>query len=200
MSLPYQRGDVFLFKKKLIKPRNLRKHLQISKILRLEISLRAIRIASLLPKPVPQFFVARLPANYVPRIRLEQILQPKTPLILRQIFRGSGRNPQEGILRRSRGIILYLHHQRWNKIEILVNVGKFIQQLHHAVVVLERMQSNPRQTVFTRDQILVKRLVLMPEKYDSQGRHEMESASLARDITAAGPHPTPSDDHFMTTL
>ena len=50
--LPYQRGDVLLFKKKLIKPRNLRKHLQISKILQLEISLRAIRIASLLAKPV----------------------------------------------------------------------------------------------------------------------------------------------------
>jgi hypothetical protein len=33
------------------------------------------------------------------------------------------------------------------------------------------VQPRPRQTIFARDQILVKRLVLMPEKYDAQCRH-----------------------------
>ena len=52
-----------------------------------------------------------------------------------------------------------------------MNVGKLIQQFHHAVVVLERVQSHPWQTVFTANQVLVKRLVLMPEKNDTQRWH-----------------------------
>jgi hypothetical protein len=55
-----------------------------------------------------------------------------------------------------------------------VNAGEFIQQFHHAVVVLERMQPNPGQSVLARDQVLVKRLMLVPQDYNAQNRHERE--------------------------
>src|SRR5579871_6722850 len=59
-----------------------------------------------------------------------------------------------------------------------MNFRELIQQFHHAVVVLERVQTHPRQAVFTRYQILVERLVLMPKKDDAKRRHGW-TASLA---------------------
>ena len=60
------------------------------------------------------------------------------------------------------GIILNLHHQRWNNVEGLVNAGKFFQQLHHAVIIFQRMKTHPREMVLSGDQVFVKRLVHVP--------------------------------------
>ncbi len=177
MPLRHQRRHVLLFQKKLVEPRNLRQHLQIGKILRLKIPLRPLRMVPMLPKPFPQLAVPRIPPNHVQRIRLKQILQREPPLVQRQILRRLGRDAQERILRRPRHVILNLHHQRRHQIKVLVNVGKFIQQLHHAVVIFERVQPRPRQTVLSRNQILIKRLVLVPQKNDAQGRHGWSSQS-----------------------
>src|SRR5579871_5172123 len=49
-----QRGDLFLFEKELIEPRDLRQHLQIGEILILKISLRALGMISMLAKPLPE--------------------------------------------------------------------------------------------------------------------------------------------------
>src|SRR5207248_568887 len=83
-----------------------------------------------------------------------------------------GRNRQKRILRRPRDVVLNLRDQRRHKIEVLVNVGKLIQQLHHAVIVFQCMEAYPGQAVFAGHQILVERLVLMPEKDKTQGGHE----------------------------
>ena len=84
---------------------------------------------------------------------------------------------EKRILRRSRNVILNLRDQRGHQIEVLVNIGKLVQQLHHPVIILERVQPRPRQTVFARHQILVKRLVLMPEKNQPQSGHGWNSQS-----------------------
>ena len=49
--------------------------------------------------------------------------------------------------------------------------GKLVQQFDHAVIVFESVQTYPGQTVFAGNQILVKRLVLMPEKNDAEDGH-----------------------------
>ena len=172
MPLGHQRRYVLLFQKEFVEPGNLRQHLQIGKILRLKIPLRPFRMIAMLAKPLPQFAIPRIAPNHILRIRLKQILQRKAPLLQRQIFRRLGRHSQKRILRRPVNIILNLHHQRRHQVEVLMNIGKFVQQLHHPVVVLERVQPRPRQTIFARDQILIKRLVLMPKKNDAQGRHD----------------------------
>ena len=61
-----------------------------------------------------------------------------------------------------------------NKVEGLMDGRKLIQQLDHSVVVLERMKTHPWQPIFTRDQVLVKRLVLVPKDGDAQNGHFAE--------------------------
>ena len=43
-----------------------------------------------------------------------------------------------------------------------MHLGKFIQQLHHPVVVLQGMQPRPGQPVLPRYQVFIERLMLMP--------------------------------------
>ena len=129
----------------------------------------------MLPKSLKEFAVTRIAPDQVLGIRLKQILQRKATLSLRQVLRRLRGNHQERVLRRARNVIFNLHHQRRNEIEVLMNVGEFIQQLHHAVIVFERVQAHPRQAIFACDQIFIKRLVLMPKKDDTQGRHGWRS-------------------------
>ena len=58
-----------------------------------------------------------------------------------------------------------------------MNSRELIQQLDHSVVVLQRMQPHPRQTVFARHQVLVKGLVLVPEKNYAQHGHGIRLSS-----------------------
>ena len=74
-------------------------------------------------------------------------------------------------MRCSTNVILNLRYQRWDEVESLVNIGKLIQQFHHAVVIFQRMQTNPGKTIFTRNQIFIKRLMLVPKDNDAQSCH-----------------------------
>ena len=122
MPLCDQRRNVFLFQKEFVEPRHLRQHLQVGKILRLKIALRAFRMIAVLAKPLPQFAISRIAPNQILRIRLKQILQCEPPLGQRQILGRLGRHVEKRILRRPGNIILNLRHQRGNQIEVLVNV------------------------------------------------------------------------------
>ena len=175
-----QSRHILLFQKELVEPGKLRQDLQVGEILRLKISLRPFRMIAVLAKPFPQFAVPRIAPDQVLRIRLKQILQREAALVERQLLRRLGRHGKKWILRRPRDIVLNLHHQRRHQVEILVNVGKLVQQFDHAVVVFERVQPRPRQTIFACDQILVERLVLMPEQNDAQSRHGWSSQSSMR--------------------
>ncbi len=166
-----QRRNVFLFQKKFVKPCDLRKHLKVGEILRLEISFRPLRMIPMLAKPLPQLAVPRITSDQILRIRLKQVLQRKPALFIRKILGRLGCDIQERILCRPGNVILNLHHERRHKIEVLMNLRKLIQQLHHAVIVFEPVQSRPRQAVFARDQVFIKRLVLMPKKDDAQDGH-----------------------------
>jgi len=59
-----------------------------------------------------------------------------------------------------------------------MDFGKLIQQLHHAVVIFQRVQTDPWQTVLAGNKVFVERLMLMPQNDNAQNRHA-ELASLA---------------------
>ena len=136
----------------------------------------------MLAKPLPQFPVARIAPNQVlPGSPETRYCSAKRRSSCVRSFAGLAATSQKRILRRSRHIILNLHHQRRHQIEVLMNVRKLVQQLHHAVIVFERVQPHPGQAIFAGDQILVERLVLVPEKDDAQGRHGWKTKSSMRD-------------------
>ena len=104
-------------------------------------------------------------------IRLKQVLQREPALFRRQILGRLRSHLQKRILRGARNIILNLRDQRWHQVEGLMDVGKLVQQFHHAVIVFQRMQAHPRQAIFACDQILVKGLVLVPKNDDAKSGH-----------------------------
>ena len=55
-----------------------------------------------------------------------------------------------------------------------MDFGELIQQLDHTVVVFERVQANPGQAVFTRDQIFVERLMLVPKNDYTHDWHSQQ--------------------------
>jgi len=73
----------------------------------------------------------------------------------------------KGILRRSGHVVLDLRNERRHQVEGLVDVRELVQQLHHAVIILERVQARPGQAVLGGHQVLVVGLVHVPEKDDA---------------------------------
>ena len=69
------------------------------------------------------------------------------------------------IVRVARDVILNLGHQRRNKVEVLMDLGKLVQQLHHSVVVLEGVQPDPGKAILAGDHVFVERLVHVPEQH-----------------------------------
>jgi hypothetical protein len=68
-------------------------------------------------------------------------------------------------------VVLNLRDQRRDKVKSLVDVGELVQQFDHSVVVFQGVHPYPGKTVLTRDQVFIKRLMLVPEDNDTQNRH-----------------------------
>src|SRR5579863_6778766 len=171
MTFLDQCGNIRIFQKELVEPCDLGQHLQIGEVLRLKVFLSPLRRITGTAKSLPQLMVARIASDHVHRVRLKQVLQGEEPLVDREVLRGYRCSAQEGIVRGSGYVVLQLRDQRGDEVEGLVDVGKLIQQLDHAVIIFEGVQSNPRQTVLAGNQIFVVRLMLVPENDDAQCRH-----------------------------
>ena len=171
MSLLDQIGDAGFFQEKLIEPSDLGEHLQVGKVLRLKIFFGALRRLARIAEALPKFVIARIAADHVHGICLKKILQRKAPLVRSKVLGRFGSNVEEGIMRGSSDVVLNLSDQARNQIKILVDVRKLVQQLDHPVIILKRMQANPRQAVFASDQVFVERLMLVPKNDDAEGGH-----------------------------
>ncbi len=64
------------------------------------------------------------------------------------------------------GECLELDQQRRHEIERDADVRELPEQRHHAVIVLEGMEPDPRQDVLVGDEVFVERLVHVPEDGD----------------------------------
>src|SRR5579864_606907 len=175
--LPHQRRNVLVFEKKFVKPRNLRKHLEIGEVLRLKEFLRPFRGVARAAETFPQLSIPRIASNQVDGVCLKQILQCESPLVQADVPCRTRGHIQKRILRASGDVVLDLRDQRRYQVEVLMNLREFVQQFDHSVVVLQCMQPHPGQTVFPRYQVLVKRLVLVPEKNYAQHGHGIRHSS-----------------------
>ena len=81
-------------------------------------------------------------------------------------------------MRRVAGIILNLPDKRGHHIERGVDGGKIPHDRHHAVVILQRMQTHPGHGVNVFRQVLVKGLVHVPKKHEVGLRHEARGQFL----------------------
>src|SRR5262249_38918755 len=61
-------------------------------------------------------------------------------------------------------VILDLRQHGGDEVESLLDFGKVFQDSHHARVVLKRVQTGPGELIFAGPQILVERLVHVPEE------------------------------------
>src|SRR6516225_2936236 len=154
--------DVGVFQKELVKPGDLGKNLQVGEILRQKELLRLLGRVTRVAESLPEFAVARVASDQVDRIRLKEILQGEAALFEAQVAGGPGRDLEEWVLGGPRDVVLDLGDERGHQVKVLVNLREFIQELDHAIVVLQGMQAYPGKPVLAGDQILIEGLVLMP--------------------------------------
>ena len=101
------------------------------------------------------------------RLRVEEVLDTERPLLARQ---GRGRLqpqlevPVPGAVGRER---FDLDQQRGHQVERHADRGEFAQQRYHAPVIFKGVQADPRKDVLAGHQILVERLMHMPEERDA---------------------------------
>ena len=159
-------GGVELF----VEPGQLRPHLQIAEILRRKSGGAPFQAVLRLPR-VEQLAVARIALDHVLRIGVERMLQQETLFRLGERFGGLQRQLQKWIAGLAAGVLVHLRHHGGHQVESLAHVGEFSQDLDHAVVVFERVHARPGQLVLARDQVLIERLVHVPEEAEIDLRH-----------------------------
>src|ERR1700722_189739 len=103
-------------------------------------------------------------------VGLKEIAQDEFTLRLAQILRRLYGTLQKWIGRRARCVLLILHDHRRYQVEGLVHGGKILQHFHHSVVILQRVKARPRQAIFTEHQVLIQRLVHVPNKAEVSAR------------------------------
>src|SRR6185437_9924617 len=128
-------GHFGLIEKKLVEPGNLREHLQVREVLRLKVALGFFWSVPGALHPLPEFPISRITSDQVLRIGLKQIAKAKAALGAGEVGGGFGGNTQKRILRRAGNIILNLRDERWDEVKGLMNIGKFVQQFDHSVIV-----------------------------------------------------------------
>src|SRR5262245_11913031 len=136
-----------------------------------------LQVAQIVDRKVLRRRAARPVGTLTQKLRVASVWLDH-PLVLRRkevldderlVFRGQrlGRLqaklqiPVVGLIGRE---CLQLHEERRHQVERGANLRELLQQRHHAVVVLQGMQANPRQDVLARDEVLVIGLVHVPEE------------------------------------
>src|ERR1700690_503735 len=112
--------DVGVVQKKFVEPGDLRKDLQVGKVLGGEIYLSAFRCTARVAKVVPQLPVPGISPDQICRIGLEEILQGKPTLVRSEIPGGFGGNLEKRVSRHAGHVVLDLRDQRRDEIESLM--------------------------------------------------------------------------------
>jgi hypothetical protein len=86
-------------------------------------------------------------------------------------FGGLQRRNQVRVMGFAAGVLVHLRHHGRHQVEGLSHIGEFAQDLDHAVVILEGVQTGPWQLVLAGGEILIERLVHVPEEAEINARH-----------------------------
>jgi hypothetical protein len=147
-----------------VEPGQLREHLQVAKHLLIETLRRQLRVVVHLPESTQQFGVAGIAIDYVLFVGLKKVAQRKFFVGLGQIFGRLLGDSQERVSSGPRCILFNLAKHGGNQVESLMNGGEIFQDFDHPVVVFERVHPSPGEFELARDQILIERLVHVPDK------------------------------------
>src|SRR5438876_10576517 len=83
------------------------------------------------------------------------------------------------------GMAAILRNQRRDQIKREVDRGKLAQDGHHSPIVLERVQADPGHDVAALGQVLVKRLVHVPQKHEVRLGHILVGQLLSSSVVNA---------------
>lgn len=122
-------------------------------------------------KVVEELGVARVAPDEVTCVGLEEVFKREDALGFGEIGGRFGDNIVESVFGGAAGVIADLLQQRRDKIEGLLYAGELVEQLHHAVVILQGMHADPREAVFAGGEVLIERLMHVPQKAESQYGH-----------------------------
>ena len=117
--------------------------------------------------PGQQLAVPRVRVDHVLALGVEEVLQDEVDVAAVEVDGRLQAQLQETVAGAPLGKGLELHEQRRHQVEGHPNVRELAQQRHHAVVVLQRVQADPRQDVLAGRQVLVIRLVHVPQDGDA---------------------------------
>jgi hypothetical protein len=112
--------------------------------------------------------IARMHLDHVLPLRVKEVLEDEIDVAVIEFRRGLHAQLEITVLCASLGERLQLHQQRRHEIEGHPDARELAQERHHAVVVLQRMQPDPRQDVLAGDEVLVIRLVHVPHEGDAR--------------------------------
>src|ERR1700730_6453941 len=155
-----------------VEPGKLREYLEVAQILRAEDPPPALRIAARSLPGVVQLAISRIAIDHTAGGGLEKVAQHELLLGFVQALGWLDGAIKKRIARFAGSIFLNLYNHGWHQVESLMDVREFLQNLDHAVIIFERMETSPGQTVFTGRQILVEGLVLVPHETQMDALHE----------------------------
>ena len=101
-------------------------------------------------------------------VRVEEVLGAELPIALGQLIGGRQADLEMAVTRLPRRERLELDEQRRHQVERHLERGELARERHHAPVVLERVQPHPRQDVLAGGEVLVERLVHVPQQSDAR--------------------------------
>ncbi len=114
-----------------------------------------------------KFGVPRVDIDHPLALGVKKVVERKldVPLVERRgIFETDFEVP---IARTISGKCLELHQERWHQIERHPHLGKLAQERDHAVVILQCVEPHPREDVLVCHEVLVERLVHVPQDGDA---------------------------------
>ena len=109
-------------------------------------------------------------------VRVEEVVQAERFFLLGKLIGGFQADFQMPITCLLTGERFQLDEHRWNEIEGDFDIRELAQERHHAPVILQCVQSDPRKNVLAGNQILVERLMHVPEQSDARHNHQRPCA------------------------
>ena len=153
-----------------IEPYELVPHLQIADLGDRELSgLDTWTHAAIQPALGKQVCIAGVRVDHPRPVRVEEVLDRKRALVLGECLRGLQPDFEVAISSLRARERLELHEHRRHEVEGDLHGRELPKERHHPVIVLQPMETDPRQDVLSGHQILVERLMHVPE--DRHPRH-----------------------------
>ena len=144
-----------------VEPRQLGPHLQVAKFLCTE-------DVGAGPLPgfecVEQLAVTRMPVDHALRIGIERMTQQEVLVRVSQALGRLEGHLEERVRGFARGVLGHLRHHGGHQVESLVDLREVLQDSGHAEIVLEGVHARPGQLILAGNQVLVIRLVHVPQE------------------------------------